>query len=362
MNRGMPTPGFESIYTNAHFVKKPLTEPTEFCNFIETTGVWYRPIYLGYYYEQSLSPSEALAPIWNNIIAIRTEHWAMDRIPVSGARNHDNPALNYTDNWLGAFQSASNPKTFNHGEMIEVWYIGTQDKMFKWGGEEPQFTNAYCQEMPQHFEPHEQTEYVPIYITLDMDNYTAEEKPIEIAIYLNNDCKGATVIKEGQVELNAYISNMPNDQLKDLEFRFYFPGKGNAVVDKYAIMNNQTGRYEVRKPTIADCSTYMQVKLGNDINIVVPAITALNDNFPNPFNPSTKIQFDLAKSGKTKLEIYNVKGQLVKTLINGKVEAGSHSLDWNGKDNNGNVASSGVYFYRLTTKEKTLTNKMLMLK
>jgi len=94
------------------------------------------------------------------------------------------------------------------------------------------------------------------------------------------------------------------------------------------------------------------------IEDISPAITA----YPNPFNPETNIMFHQTKTGYTTLEIYNVKGQIVKTLVNGKSEAGSHSFRWNGKDNNENPVSSGVYIYRLQTGGKCLTNKMLMLK
>ena len=107
----------------------------------------------------------------------------------------------------------------------------------------------------------------------------------------------------------------------------------------------------------------LQMTTSADDNISpVPAPTLSMNNYPNPFNPETTIRFDIAKSGDVKLEIYNTKGQLVNTLINGKMSPGYHSFKWNGKDNKGQMASSGVYFYRLTTDGKALTKKMLMLK
>ena len=85
-------------------------------------------------------------------------------------------------------------------------------------------------------------------------------------------------------------------------------------------------------------------------------------NFPNPFNPSTTISYNLPKTGPVRLDIYNIKGQLVKTLVNQTMLAGTHSVTWDGKDDNGKAASSGVYFYRIVTPDKVLTNKMLMVK
>ncbi|HOR30142.1 MAG TPA: FlgD immunoglobulin-like domain containing protein, partial [Candidatus Syntrophosphaera thermopropionivorans] len=99
--------------------------------------------------------------------------------------------------------------------------------------------------------------------------------------------------------------------------------------------------------------------LGNDDPVHKPY--ALN-NFPNPFNTSTQIQFTLDKAEDISLEIYNLKGQLIKTLYQGKAETGIHTLTWNGKDNNGNLCSGGVYFYKMQTRDRVLVKKMLMIK
>ncbi|MEA2096795.1 MAG: T9SS type A sorting domain-containing protein [Candidatus Cloacimonadota bacterium] len=85
-------------------------------------------------------------------------------------------------------------------------------------------------------------------------------------------------------------------------------------------------------------------------------------NFPNPFNPETKIVFDLPESGQVKLEIYNIKGQKVKTLLDCYMSPGRSEMIWNGRDDNGKRVSSGVYFYRLQTPKKYITKKMLLLK
>jgi len=93
-----------------------------------------------------------------------------------------------------------------------------------------------------------------------------------------------------------------------------------------------------------------------------PGKLILHQNYPNPFNPSTTISYNLPKTGSVRLDIYNIKGQLVRTLVNDHKTAGSHSVIWDGKDDNGRAASTGVYFYRMVTPDKVLTNKMLMMK
>ncbi|PID27854.1 MAG: hypothetical protein CSB55_07335 [Candidatus Cloacimonadota bacterium] len=88
----------------------------------------------------------------------------------------------------------------------------------------------------------------------------------------------------------------------------------------------------------------------------------LNQNIPNPFNPETEINFVLNEDSNVSLDIYNVKGQKVKTLVSGKLTKGNHDIVWSGKDDNGTDVSSGIYFYRLTSGKLVRSKKMILLK
>ncbi|MDH3890569.1 MAG: T9SS type A sorting domain-containing protein [candidate division Zixibacteria bacterium] len=88
----------------------------------------------------------------------------------------------------------------------------------------------------------------------------------------------------------------------------------------------------------------------------------LMQNYPNPFNPQTSIRFELAGAGYTSLELYNVAGQKVATLVDEHLSAGEYVTSWNGHDSNGNQAASGVYFYRLESGELRSTRKMVLLR
>lgn len=102
---------------------------------------------------------------------------------------------------------------------------------------------------------------------------------------------------------------------------------------------------------------------GNDFETpVIPLVTQLNGAYPNPFNPTTTISFDLADSSPVLIEIYNVKGQKVRTLVNDNMNAGSHRVVWDGKDSNYRNCSNGVYFYRMQTKEYNAVKKVIMMK
>jgi hypothetical protein len=89
---------------------------------------------------------------------------------------------------------------------------------------------------------------------------------------------------------------------------------------------------------------------------------SLRQSYPNPFNPSTTIEFALPEAADVKLTIYNALGQEVTTLVSENLKPGEYHLQWNGKDASGNPLSSGVYFYRLTAGSFTQTRKMMLLK
>ncbi len=90
--------------------------------------------------------------------------------------------------------------------------------------------------------------------------------------------------------------------------------------------------------------------------------TRLLNNYPNPFNPETTIRFSLKQAMPTKLSVYNLKGQLVKTLVDGTLPEGMHQTIWNGKDHNNRSVASGIYFYRLKAGSYVSTRKMILTK
>jgi len=94
---------------------------------------------------------------------------------------------------------------------------------------------------------------------------------------------------------------------------------------------------------------------------VIPVLaTELKGNYPNPFNPSTTISYAIKDATDARLEIYNLKGQLVRTLANAHHKTGHYNLVWNGMDDANKPVSSGIYFYRLTTDKYQKTRKMLL--
>ncbi|MBN2461632.1 MAG: T9SS type A sorting domain-containing protein [Candidatus Cloacimonetes bacterium] len=99
---------------------------------------------------------------------------------------------------------------------------------------------------------------------------------------------------------------------------------------------------------------------GNDDNLL-PESTQLLGNYPNPFNPETKIAFNLEKESRVTLEIFNIKGELVRTLISIRLNAGYHELVWNGKDDKGAGQPSGIYYCRFSADNYQKMQKMTLL-
>ena len=94
----------------------------------------------------------------------------------------------------------------------------------------------------------------------------------------------------------------------------------------------------------------------------LPTAVALHQNVPNPFNPATTISFDLPQPGHARIEVFSVEGRLIASLLNHSMTAGQHMVTWRGQTTKGQIAPSGIYYYRLSTGSFTETRKMILLK
>jgi flagellar hook assembly protein FlgD len=99
-----------------------------------------------------------------------------------------------------------------------------------------------------------------------------------------------------------------------------------------------------------------------DAGAPVVAATALLGNYPNPFNPTTEISFSLKQAADVQIDVFNIKGEKVKTLVNEHMTAAAHTVTWNGNDDEGNAVTSGVYFYKMQSGKYTSTKKMILMK
>ncbi len=100
----------------------------------------------------------------------------------------------------------------------------------------------------------------------------------------------------------------------------------------------------------------------DDPEIIIPATSFLGANYPNPFNPTTTIGFGLNESGNVKISVFNSRGQLVRTLVNGSMQAGMHNVVWNGMDDTNRPLGSGIYFIKMQTRNLEQTTRAIMVK
>jgi hypothetical protein len=104
------------------------------------------------------------------------------------------------------------------------------------------------------------------------------------------------------------------------------------------------------------------------VNNTTPVLAAkpvlsLRQSYPNPSNPSTRIEFSIPSAASVQVRLYDVHGRLVATLFNEHATAGSHTVEWNGRGDNGRTVPSGIYFYRLNVPgQPVLTKKLVLLK
>lgn len=144
-----------------------------------------------------------------------------------------------------------------------------------------------------------------------------------------------------KVELKAFETQNPNHSLT------------------YYYNDYSTGRPEVKvvRPELNFAS--IAYSGGGE---AVPTEYALNQNWPNPFNPETTVSFALPEAGEVEVTVFNVLGQQVKTLASGHHEAGTYEVIWDGADESGSKVASGIYFYRAKINDFAKTRKMVLLK
>ncbi|MCD4829374.1 MAG: T9SS type A sorting domain-containing protein [Candidatus Cloacimonetes bacterium] len=174
------------------------------------------------------------------------------------------------------------------------------------------------------------------------------------------------------IELNA----LDTPELADMIPVYIYPGDhieylGNDIgrIHLFFLDDNSYGAFAQNGNGANDGGTMSYAAIDVEFpnvannNNDIPAISGmLHQNRPNPFNPVTTIGFSLPVSGQVELAVYNVRGGRVKTLVNGDMKPGDHTVTWQGTDDNGSPVASGVYFYRLQAGGSAETRKMLLLK
>jgi len=178
-----------------------------------------------------------------------------------------------------------------------------------------------------------------------------------VAAFVGDELRGKQKVK--RVEGQTYITMVVNTVTPDETITFKLWKEGSEVVT--FINTLQTIPGGTTGTTNNPYAFNTNAVAGDDV--VEPVfINELRTNYPNPFNPTTTIEFSLKENQNVSLEVFNIKGQKVKTLAKGQMEKGRHTIIWNGTNDHGQAVGSGIYFYKMDTKGYNKVRKALLLK
>ncbi len=224
-----------------------------------------------------------------------------------------------------------------------------------------------------------------------MGDYSVTDSPDEF--YENSSI--ATITTSSPINMNSVSDDVcltfwHNYYVEhDYDFcvvEYSFDGTNWTELEQFSGVSNNWVQEFIFVPEFIDHYVYLRFKLTadevlndpgwwiDDLKIIastgasannnIPVYeSTLNGNYPNPFNPETVISFSIAQSSsQVNLEIYNIRGQKVKTLINDELQSGMHTAIWDGKDDQGKSVSSGIYFYKMQNVDYSKTRKMILMK
>jgi len=160
----------------------------------------------------------------------------------------------------------------------------------------------------------------------------------------------------------GHIQDADGDGDLDLVLHFKTQDTGIQCGDTQASLTGQTFGGQAITGTDAIQTVGCTPKGAAEEDVTIPDGYALFQNHPNPFNPETEIRFQLPEASPVVVKIFNSLGEEIRTLANAQYEPGYHSVRWNGKDNNGNAVSSGIYFYQLRTANFSQFKQMSLLR
>ncbi len=270
-----------------------------------------------------------------------------------------------SEHWYAQRGSRVTNYTANPGEL----YIITVDTLCQlvWGDSlGSKGVTPFIKEKTEYFTYNETIDYMAI----DIDTVYSNIPVAEIAVYCDVECLGATKVygDEYPVQILAYTPEGMNGGGGELEFRFYYEeGKGFSKSIPYiTYISNSQAYYQ--QSLYYKHKGYAKVQLNTEESTLIQNLTLLQ-NYPNPVRSNiTTIHFMPEQNAEhTELNIYNIRGQLVQTIdCDGIISAGTknahYSVSWDCKDRHGEDVKNGIYFYKLTSGEKSDLHKMLLMK
>lgn len=215
-------------------------------------------------------------------------------------------------------------------------------------------------------------------IRLFMLETDVETLPVELSFFRAQVFQGTSIMLQWQTQSETNVSgyqiyrNTAEDISTAMTMDAFIPATNTSQSQYYAYYDRDlydTGTYYYWLESVdfdGSSNFYGPIPVryeGLQAGIPsVPAITSIAKNFPNPFNPRTTIVYGMEKDGELSIDIYNLRGQKVRSLMQAKRKAGWHTISWDGDNDLGKALGSGVYYVRMQANGKSLLHKVVMMK
>lgn len=246
--------------------------------------------------------------------------------------------------------------TLSYGDLV-ILSDNKQSTNFTFQWQQPgrEEIEPYVRPVPTYFTYNEDPEYMPIFIEF------GEEVPLEIGVYVNGECRGAEVVDSDSLfHIRAYIYN--EEPGYEVQFVQYFGRNETKTVDYQVIKEPmRTGNEKLVTGNLGEWSF---ISFTNPLEEEVPSTAKSLSAYPNPFNPTVQVCFALAEDGEADLNVFNVKGQKVITLLKSKMCTAGEEINqvWDGRNELGKEVSGGIYLISLKADGKVQTQKVVLLK
>ncbi len=229
------------------------------------------------------------------------------------------------------------------GMMAMVWHDSKKARMY----------NKYPEDYPEYSDFAQQAE---VMIAVSADNGISWSEPMALSSVGNTEFAGQTIAFADPGNKIDYIGTDDQGNKVGRLHLFYMDDS------TYGPSLQGVGQDTQGSMMYSAIDIHFNGATPNNDSSITPVASMLNQNYPNPFNPETTISFNVQKAGPVSLNVYNSKGQLVKTLVNDSRSAGTHNVVWNGQNNKGQKVSSGLYFYKIKNAGKSQMKKMVLMK
>ncbi|MCF7797887.1 MAG: T9SS type A sorting domain-containing protein [Lentisphaeria bacterium] len=285
----------------------------------------------------SQAPEDALPQeVLDVLTAIKSQHWFM---------------INQNGNWVVKWSTGCiNPPCvrFDYGSMYEL--TASEDVMLQWEetlllGKLPDFKPAQTS-----FNVQELPDYTPVII----ENIDNPQTAQEVGLFIGETCIAAEPVTGAEVKMQAYNGNA---NIEDATLQIIrsdvlakrSPGSPQALKEAFKPSR-------ISRNTVPGGTEYYTLDFDGAENVPTDFKLHLS-SYPNPFNPSTTIQFNLVSAGQVTLTVYDLMGREIQILNTGRLESGNHRINWDAS-----TRPSGLYFVRLSTAQKHETRKIILMK